>query len=234
MHERDIYIRELLLKGALRPKPGSLWGEKLFENKQLELQGIGTVTGTVTDSGLVIVGAKSTQDEAVRSKVVLVRAVGEPPPRWHTRWFDNERTWPTDWDEQGVDVGTVVMVRAVAGVEQGVDDKYIEIRYDEIVAIGQPLDTDGPDMLPAPGWLLLDVDPGQEDTIGKVWVGDSRDALENNQIQWGIVKALPVGYDGTLRLGNRVGFPRFVWTEYVQVGEMRYMPQDEVLVVSDE
>jgi hypothetical protein len=43
-----------------------------------------------------------------------------------------------------------------------------------------------------------------------------------------------VGYDGTLRLGNRVGFPRFVWTEYVQVGEMRYMPQDEVLVVADE
>lgn len=231
MNERDTYIRELLLAGRLTPKPGSLWCEKLFETKQLDLPGIGQVTGTMTASGLVLVGNKSTQDEAVRSKVVLVRAVGEPPPRWSTRWFDKERVWPTEWSEQGIDIGTVIMVRAVAGVEQGIDDKYIEIRYDEIVAIGQPVGTDGPDMLPAPGWILLDVDPGDDEHVGAVWVGEARDALENNHIQWGVVHGLPEGYDGSLGVGDRVGFPRYVWTEYVQTGSLRYMPQDEVLCV---
>lgn len=233
MTDRDRYIRDLLRTGKLRPKAGHFWCEKVFENKEIEIDGVGTVSGVLHASGLVLVGGKSTQDEAVRSKLVVVRALGGEPPAWRTRWFHKERTWPATWESVGVAPGVALLVRAVSGVEQANDAQFIEIRYDEIVAVGQPHDAPGPDMLPAPGWLLVDIDPGSDTRIGSIYTtgSDHRDALENNRIQWGTVTGLPNGYDGELTLGDRAGFARFDWTEYVQAGMMRYMPQDEVLCV---
>lgn len=232
--DHDRYIRDMLRAGRLRPKAGHLWCEKLFENTDIEVAGVGTVSGVVhAGTGLVLVGNKSTQDEAVRSKLVVVRAVGPEPYKWSTRWFSKKRTWDATWAGLGIEPGVALIVRAVAGVEQANDARYIEIRYDEVIAVGQTHDAPGPDMLPAPGWLLVDVDPGDDTQVGRIFAvsAEHRDALEHNQMQWGAVLGLPAGYDGDLALGDRIGFTRFEWTEYVQCGNMRYMPQDEVLCV---
>lgn len=230
MNERDIYIRELIQAGKLKPKPGHMWCRKIYENKKINIAGLGQVTGTVSPSGLVVVGAKDTQDEAVLSRLVVVMALGDEPPAWRFRFFDRERDFKTSLAEQGVAVGTALMIRAVAGVAQDSTDAFIEVRYDEIVAIGQ---TEGEhDMLPAPGWIALDMTTDEGDgRIGSIFVRpDAIDAVRDGQLHWGQVLALPVGYDGTLIEGDHVAVDRFQFTEYMQVGKTRYVPQDEVLV----
>ena len=193
--DRDKYISDLLDQGKLRPKPGHLWCEK-FIRDGIEVEGIGEVAGTLdAASGLVVVSGKDSQDEAILAKLLIVRAVGPEVPAWKFRYFQGERDWHTTFKEQGVAEGVVVAVRAVAGVTQVKDDRFIEIRYDEISAIGQT-SNDGPAMLPAPGWVMVDV--GLDDLTGKVgslFVSrEMQDVLEGGTMQWGAVAGLPRGY----------------------------------------
>ena len=232
MTDRDKYISDLLDRRLLHPKPGHLWCEKFIKGG-VDVPGLGEISGTLdASSGLVLVSGKNAQDEAILAKLLIVRAVGPEVPAWKFRYFGGERDWGTTWAEQGIAEGVVVAVRAVAGIEQTKDDRFIEVRYDEISAIGQTSD-DGPAMLPAPGWVMVDVGldelPGK---IGSLFVSpEMQDVLEGGTMQWGTVAGLPRGYSDDLDLGMDVGFDRYKYVEFVTSGNYRFMPLDEVLAV---
>lgn len=234
MTDRDLYISELLDRGALRPKPGHLWCEKFIKDS-VEVAGLGEVAGELhAGSGLVLVSSKDSQDEAILAKLLIVRAVGQDAFAWKFRYFHKERDWKTTFAEQGIAPGVVVAVRAVSGMQQAKDDRFLEIRYDEISAIGQT-NPDGPAMLPAPGWVMVDV--GLDDLdgrVGSLFVSqEMQDVIEGGTMQWGSVAALPHGYAdvGCLALGDEVGFDRYKYVEFVTSGNFRFMPQDEILAV---
>ena len=236
---RDKAVRALLDAGKLRPKKGSLWCEKLLEHDEITVDGVGVVTGSVTSSGLVLVGSGgNSQDQSVKSKLLLVRAVGESPDAWSFRYFDKERNWGAlTFASQNVDVGTVLCVRAVSGKELEADARFIEVRYDEIVAIGQPEGVGEHDMLPAPGWVLLDMTVDAQDCkVGIIYVReDAYDVVSNGEAQWATVLALAGGaseVDG-MEQGSRVLVDRYKFTEYVQIGNLRFVPIDEVLGVEE-
>lgn len=234
MNDSDKILSQYLDAGTIRPRTGHLLCEKITEGKSLEIEGIGVVNGTVTPGGLVIVGAHSEGEEAIRSKLLVVRAMGATPRSWKFRFFSKERDWGTNWAEQNIEVGTVIAVRSVAGVEQDVDSLFLEVRYDEICAVGQPEGTGGLDMLPAPGWVAVELDRHPE-TIGGLHIrGEAVDVLTNGQIEWGTVVGLPAGYsDEGLKVGDRVGWDRYRYQEFMMAGGLRFMPLDEVLVVQD-
>lgn len=233
MNEREKYIGEMLDRNVIRPKQGHLLCEKLSDVPTVSVEGLGEVSGSLSAGGLLVVTKQTEEDAAIRSKLCVVRAMGKDPVEWNNRWFGKERDFKTDWKGQRVDIGSVIGIRAIAGVEQALADKFIEVRYDEIGAIGQPPD-DGPDdMLPAPGWVFLDVSLDAGDTkLGSLYFRpEMKDVLENGGISWGRVLALPRDYrDGELVVGDEVCFDRAKNEEYMMLeGSIRAMPQDELL-----
>lgn len=241
MHPRDQEIHDLIESGRLRAKAGHLWAEKLTFGQTFDTPGFGPVNGTTTASGLVLVSNKSQTDESVLAKLLVVRVLGPDPERWSFRYGKNrkERDWKTSWQEQKVEVGTVVAIRSVAGIEQDKEDRYIEVRYDEICAIGQPDDGTEHDMLPAPGWVMLDI--GLEHKSEKTAAGlfirpELQDVLEDATgcMKWGKIAAVPVGYpDSELEVDLEAGFDRYQIMEYMDAGKYRFCPQDEILAVRE-
>lgn len=222
----------------IRPLPGYLWCEKIPTIRPLPVDGLGTVTvSSVTPSGLAIVSDRTEENDAVRDAYSLVvRSLGADPPAWHTFVLDRERTWPCGtWAEQKIREGTVVVVRAVSGLEQSRASRHIQIRYDEIAAIGAPLDEpdDAPAMYPGPGWVLVRLDEPPSDTHGSVYVGSAHaDVFANSGVSWGTVYALPRGWADALTVGDRVAVPRWNATEYVDLeGNIRAVPWGDVLAV---
>lgn len=237
MNERDKYISDMLDKKDIRPKRGHLLCEKLVFGKTVEVDGLGEVTGDLTESGLVVVARQDTQDEAVLAKLLVVRAVGTEPSEWRFRFFGKEFNWGASWKDQGIEEGVVIAVRSIAGVEQDITDRFIEVRYDEISAIGQ-VDPNCPyDMLPAPGWCMVDI--GLDDLEGKVGSlyvrPEMQEVLEGDKLKWGTLCALAKGANlEGVEPGNRVAFDRYRYTEYMDCGKYRFLPLDELLVVEYE
>lgn len=243
MSANESFLATALASGKIRPTPGHLWCEKLATVSSVDVDGIGSVSvSEITSSGLVVVSERTEEADTVLGNLLVVRAIGEdpPPPRgWHTYHLSRERSWPLGtWKDQRIEVGTVIAIRAVAGVNQGRDRKYVQVRYDEIAAIGAPLDEpdDAPAMYPGPGWVLVRLDDydGDDTSSGGVYVGEGRkDVFDNGGVIWGEVYSLPRGFsDPSVHPGARVAVPRWQSTEYLELeGGIRAVPWGDVLAV---
>lgn len=243
MSLNESFLASSLAQGKIRPTPGHLWCEKLSTVSSMDVDGIGAVSvSSVTASGLVVVSDRTEEADTVLGNLLVVRAIGEdpPPPRgWHTYCLGREQSWPLGtWKDQRITIGTVIAIRAVAGVNQGRDRKYVQVRYDEIAAIGAPLDEpdDAPAMYPGPGWVLVRLDKPVDDMHGSVYVGEGRkDVFENGGVHWGTVYSLPRGFqDPSVRVGSRIAVPRWQSTEYLELeGDIRAVPWGDVLAVEE-
>lgn len=229
----------MLADGRIRPPRGHLWCEKLTEGKTLDVDGLGTISIATdpTPSGLVVVSGRTSEAEDVLTSLLVVRALGDDPLAWHTLYQDRERSWPLGtWAEQKVGRGTVLATRAIAGVDQGRDHHFVQVRFDEIAAIGAPLTepSDLPLMYPGPGWLLvhMDWDESDDTSDGGIFIGHgAKDVYANSGLHWGTVYATPRGWDEPLLPGARVAVPRWNAPEYVELsGNIRAYPYYDILV----
>lgn len=234
----DSYLEAMLEEDRVRPMPGFLIGMKDTKNSVVEVEGFGnvSVSGT-TASGLAIVSNDNEMAEHYKALLVTAVVVGPPPDKWKCRWYKKKRDWHTTWQEQGIDVGTKLAFRAVAGVEQERGSRFVQLRYDEICAIGQPEGSDGPDMLPAPGWVLVQMCEESEYKGSLELYSGLSDVLNNGNMSYGVVIGLPRGYsDGDMEVGDTICFPTHTAvgaTEYVTFeGGLRCLPMDDVLGVA--
>ncbi len=231
----DEFLEEMLDQGRVRPLPGHLYAAKLTKNRPVDLDGYGQIAvSEVRDSGLVVVSGDTQEAEHYKALNCVILAVGEDPPEWKTRWFHKKRDWNTSFAEQRIGEGTVVSIRAIAGVDQVKGSRFLQLRYDEISAIGQPEDEDVPDMLPAPGWVLVKLREAQAPERGGLVLYDGlADVLDHGNMTFGTVLALPRGYsDGDLKAGDSICFPTHTGvgaTEFIEFDDgIRCLPLDDV------
>lgn len=237
------FLEQALLDEKFRPMPGHLICMKNTKNLEVEVAGFGTVTASkVTDSGLVLVSNDTKESEQVKALMVTVVAIGKDPDKWETRIPKSRKkdNWNTTWDEQKVRVGTILSIRAVSGVDQTKGSSFIDLRYDEISCIGQPKNEECPDMLPAPGWVLVRMEPVKEvDHKGLIVESGLDELLVNGHMIYGEVIGLPRGYHGRdMRVGDRICFPSHTGvgaTEFVEFdGNLRALPIRDVFGVVEE
>lgn len=234
----DKYIEDALERGSIRPKTGHLWCEKLHHRGEFFTLGDrGMVEGERRASGLIIPSTKSIESLSVLAKTYVVRARGPTPHSWSFRFFDKERDYKTTWDEQKIEVGTVVAARAVAGVDQDKTSKFIELRYDELCLIGGSL-SDGedlPNFFPAPGWVCIrPLLSGRKDSLHIN--EDINEVLTYGHVVRGEVYSLPRGIDSDLNIGDIVFAPLHSGngaTEWVEVEGYRILPLDDILGVEE-
>lgn len=239
----DEFLEQALLDDKFRPMPGHVICMKNTKNVEIDVAGLGTVTASkVTDSGLVLVSSDSKESEQVKALMVTVVAIGKDPDKWETRIPKSKKkeNWNTTWDEQKIRVGTILSIRVGSGIDQTRGSNFIDLRYDEISCIGQPKDEKCPDMLPAPGWVLVRLEPVEApDHAGLVVEEGLDDLLVNGHMLYGEIIGLPRGYNRDLRVGDRICFPAHSGvgaTEFVEFdGNLRALPiQDVFGVVEDE
>jgi len=214
----------------VRPMRGTLWCRKYVPGReQFEVEGLGTVNGTQVGD-LVVVSDKTLGSDNTLSKFAVVEAIGHGPISWGVLYLSStdlrgysEINWDTDWDEQNIKVGTVICLRACAGIDQRREEDFIQVRYDEICAIGTPIGA-SPPMLPAPGWILIEPMP-LEVRLGMDMfeiVGRAR------------VYALPKGGPQLdIAVGDIVLYPVVGGMEHVEFdnGAIRGLPYGELLAV---
>ena len=239
----DEYISQALDEGRIRPLSGFLWAERLQTEEVESVEGLGNVrVSGKTDSGLVLIDMNDSETEMIDSFLFVVRVLGNDPNDWHFRYFERERSWNASWGSQRIGVGTVIAVRPVSGVGQSKTSHFRQFRWDEVVAVGRPLDEDAyPDMLPAPGWVLLQMDADEEQTTGSGLVlgGAINKRLYDGRMDWGTVVALPHGLEDeySVTLGDRVGTPYHRGagaTEWLDFdGGLRAVPYDDLLLVEE-
>lgn len=216
MNESDAYLKNSLRRGTLRPLAGTVYVQALASAEVRQVEGVGAVrVKPSSTSGIIIPCLDTSETENVGQHLYVVKALGAPPEDWHTRFFEKERSWGQTWESQAIGKNTVIAVRPISGVGQDKTSAFKQIRHDEIVAIGRPLDEDeAPDMLPAPGWVMLEMDPIMVEKVlesGLVLPGNgAAPRLEQGALNYGTVVGLPRGlsYEAEgLRLGDRVGIP---------------------------
>ena len=156
MRSNDEYIHRPGRR-ANPPLSGFLWAERLQTEEVESVEGPGQCPSQRQDWLRPRAHRhERLETEMIDSFLFVVRVLGNDPNDWHFRYFERERSWNASWASQRIDVGTVIAVRPVSGVRQSKTSHFRQFRWDEIVAIGRPLDEDDyPDMLPAPGWVLL-------------------------------------------------------------------------------
>ncbi len=242
----DEFLEQALLDDKFRPMPGHVICMKNTKNVEVDVAGFGTVTASkVTDSGLVLVSNDTKESEQVKALMVTVAAVGKDPDRWETRIPKSKKKdlWNTTWEEQKIRVGTVLSIRVGSGVDQTRGSNFIDLRYDEISCIGQPQDEDCPDMLPAPGWVLVRMDTTEvKDHAGLIVEEALEEILSNGNMLYGWIIGLPRGYPthcgADLHVGDRICFPAHSGvgaTEFVEFdGGLRALPIRDVFGVVDE
>lgn len=249
----DDFVENQLALGKIEPVRGTLWAEKYVPGKEkVRVDGYGTIysTGT-TESGLVLVSADNEEASNVKAALFVVRAIGENPAVWSVRGHDRtsvwenkaktDVTWDTSWEGQAVQEGTVVAIRPSTGERQTRASSYMQIRYDELVAVGVPFEEscDIP-MLPAPGWLIIEKDEVATETASGLYKGEGIYATQG-WAYFGTVVGIPrdSGADYQELLGRRVAFPSFAGagaTEYIDFdgGTYRAVPLFDVWGVIDE
>jgi len=236
----DQFLEQALLDDKFRPMPGYVICIKDTKNKVLDVEGLGAITiSEERESGLVLISNETKLGENYKSLLVTVVCVGREPDAWECRWFKKKRNWNTSFKDQGIDVGTVLGVRAVSGVDQTKGSDFVLLRYDEISVIGQPLDFDGPDMLPAPGWVLVSIlDSGIQNHGGLQIKQTIEEIVQHGFMTRGRVVALPRGYsDGEYAVGDIICFPTHTGvgaTEFIEFdGGLRALPMDDVLAIEE-
>lgn len=220
-------------KEKVRPLPGTIWCTKYDPSVQhrLRLQNGATLEGVLhkvegSAKGLFLPSTKSNAVSDVLAKLYLVESVGrEPYDGWTTKWFlktketvkPSTRRWPGTFEDQGVSEGVIVAASAKAGMlHSGLRDEQVQLRHDEIVAIGKPL---GPEyakdefgMFAAPGWVIVKllVATGTHKS-GLVINPQINTREQQGSAQWGTIVETPRGtsYDelGGLAVGVHVSFP---------------------------
>lgn len=239
--DADAYLEAMLEEDKVRPLPGHLIGLKHTKNKHIDLEGYGQIAvSQQTASGLVVVSNDTREAENYKALLVTIFVLGDEPDKWNTRWFDKKKDWKTTFAEQRIDVGTTVAIRAVSGVDQVKGSKFIQLRYDEVSAIGQAEDaTDVPDMLPAPGWVLVQLDTSEhKNKAGLHIYAGLQQVLDQGQMSYGTIIGLPRGYPfDDLHVGDTICFPTHTGagaTEFVEFEEgLRCLPIDDILGVVD-
>jgi len=226
----------------VRPLPGFVWCELVPDSVTRYVPGLGNIKIEEIRSGLIIPKAEEKMTDSGKGRLLVVRTVGGEPEEWTNRYFEKERRWEASFEQQKIGEGTLLLVRQVAGLSAGRKSEYFQVRWDEVCAIGRPVDEDGVvDMLPAPGWIALLPDelPDEVGASGLYVRSEVRAALADTGGLWCRVMALArgceSGYDG-LGVGDRVLVPRLLSggaTEYVIAGGFRYVPYDDVFAVEE-
>lgn len=229
----------LLKSGRLRPVRGSLIGVKYRPDLVDAGEGVGMIKGDLTESGLVVVAKmdEAPEDALLASTAVVVRALGEDPERWRSRFQNLEWDHRTGWADQKIEAGTIVFARGVAQAPLGPDSDYVQLRYDDIAGVAVPLDEPGDiPARPAPGFVLVKKSE-YGGRIGSIILKeDYAEVLSEGAGARGTVAALPrgdtlAGPDG-VRVGMEVTFPRYSLSEYVDLeGGFRLLPYEDVLTV---
>jgi hypothetical protein len=224
----------------VKPLPGFLWCEEVPDYVERDIKGLGRVRVAEERSGLYI-PPESKEANPLKGRLLVVRSVGKPPTRWNQRWFRRERDWKTSFEDQRIQVGSLLVVRKVAGHALGADSPWLQVRHDEVCAIGVPFDEEYPmDMRPAPGWVGVQLDQlPTEQREGGLWVrAGIRQVQEDGQGTWATVVALPRGFDEStegLSMGDRVLIPSHEGagaTELVDFGQgLRFLPFEDVLAI---
>jgi len=226
------YIERMLKDGNVRPARGTIWAMAYTEAEFERIDGIGTIKlGATLDSGLVLPSLSDDVSDSYKSVMYVVLAIGpEEPGQW-------------SWEAAGVRPYVMVASRAAAGMNQG-DRKWMNLKWNEIMAIGEPKDQ-WPPMRPAPGYILIQEEEKMNDRESGVVASnvDMAYHYENPGIVWGEVLSLPkdTGFAETfldgLKVGDRVAAPytrASGGTEWLTAEDrMRVLPINEVLMVDD-
>ena len=228
------YMENLLKQGNVRPARGTVWA-MAYSDVELEMiEGIGTVKlESKLESGLVLPSLSTDTSDAYKSVMYVILAVGaEEPGQW-------------SWEEVGIEPYVMVASRSAAGMNQGQSDrKWMNLKWNEIMAIGEPLGS-WPPMRPAPGFILIQEEEKMNERESGVIAssGDMAYHYENPGIVWGEVLSLPKVKDfgetflDDLEVGDRVAAPytrASGGTEWLTAEDrMRVLPINEVLMVDD-
>lgn len=231
----------------VRPLPGFLWCEEVAQSVTRHVPGIGNVEVSAETPGGLYLPPETKDSAPLAGRLLVVRRKGDEPSMWTQRWFGRDRDRKTTFEEQKIEEGTLLVVRKMAGVTAIERSEWYQVRYDEVCAVGVPLDDEHPsglDMLPAPGWVAVRLDP-MPDAVGAgdsgLWVRpEVREVIQGSGGLWGTVAGLPRGRgDGGLGVseGDRVLVPSHTGcgaTEFIEHQGLRYLPADDILAVSDE
>jgi len=250
---RDVrYLDAVFEEDRVRPVKGYVICEKYVETNKVFVEGLGWVDSKgFSPGGLLLVSNKTTEQEYVNAVRFVVRRVGLSPDEWRFRCLSTggcwngpqpgkpiERNFHTTFEAQKIEVGMVLAARAVSGSQQDKASRFIALRYDEICAIGKPLDEpEGFDMLPAPGWVMVKKDEVQARPGSRIHTYVGLEQLtQHGQGTLGVVIELPRGTDSDgLKVGDRVMFPTHAGvgaTEFIEFeGGIRCLPLEDVLLV---
>jgi hypothetical protein len=212
----------------VKPMPGTLWCHKQSKPKaRVHVAGIGMVeVEAATAGGLLIPFTDNRGDVNLKTSMFVVESIGDDLP-----WRIDKTDYRTTFAEQGIVPGVVIATRAGAGLDQRREADHINVRYNEIAAIGN-MEEDGPPMYPAPGWVLCRVlkqtAPGRTLTVS----ADYEDALEQPQAVRMVVEALPRGqHNADLAPGDIVYMARFTAQNFVEFEDntWRCVPLEDIL-----
>lgn len=205
MHSDD--IESAIEAGNVRPARETVWAMAWTPGAEtIEVDGIGRVKAKgVTDSGLILASDRTAFADDYRAELFIVVAIGnEGPEQW-------------SWADAGLEEFVAIAVRPIAGIETK-GSRFRNFKWTEIMAIGNQ-DEAGVPMLPAPGYVLLQMDDDKaEDERGGVLVSNPQTLhhLGHRGMRWGTVLALPkcewtdpdeFGMPDKLAVGDRVAVP---------------------------
>lgn len=228
----------------VRPLPGFLWCQEVLRSVDRYIPGLGTVSVASETPGGLYLPPEDKQSSPLAGKLLIVRHKGgEPSQGWTQRWYGRERDWDTSFEQQKIHEGTLLVVRKVAGLSAIECSDWYQVRHDEVCAIGIPYGEEhesGLDMLPAPGWVAVQLDQLPEATVDGLWVrAEVRAVVQDYGGVWGTVSALHRGADpenSPLKRGDRVLLPAHTGsgaTEYIEHQGLRYCPEDDILAVQE-
>lgn len=225
-------LDQLVKRNKVRPVAGHLIGVKLRRAEEVETP-FGVVTGRTTQSGLVLIAEETPEEALVRDTAVIVVRVGEDPAAWSTRWGNGEVVHETTWARQGIERGVLVFARGVAAAPLGWDSQFVQLRYDDIAGVGVPEGSPLP-CVPAPGFVLVKIDE-YDDRVGSLYIRtEYAEVLQEGAGQWGTVVSVPVDDAvGGFTVGDRVLFPRYQLTEFIDLDGFRLIPNEDILAKED-
>lgn len=213
--------------------PGTLWCHKQTKSRvTVHVPGFGAVeVEGATAGGLILPFTDNRGDVNVKTSMFVVENVGADVP-----WRIDKTDYRTTFAAQGIETGVVIAVRAGAGLDQRRDDDWINVKYNEIAAIGNTED-EGPAMYPAPGWILCRVLKGERTNSLLTVDADHEDVLEQPQAVRMSVLAVPrdCAYSPVVP-GDVVYMPRFTAQNFVEFEDNTYrcVPMDDIIAVENE
>lgn len=225
----EAYIEECLRAGDVRPANGTLWAMAFDPRREtIRVDGVGTLQIALkTESGIVIPEKGNPLMGAYTSVQYVVLALGR----------ESRDQW--SWEDGGVYPYVIIAARAAAGLNQGSGKKYMNFKWDEIMAVGNP-EGEWPPMSPAPGYVMIEEEQATSERESGLVIASAEVnyRMENPSIIWGRVVSVPKdGSEEDVSVGDRVAVPysrAAGGTEWLEAeGGLRVVPSDEILMVDD-